>query len=379
MKDIRIVFTGGGTGGHIFPLLAVAQEIKRVTADHSDVRLLLYYMGAPGIYGNILSDAGLRIVSLITFKMRRYFSPLNVLDVIKFPFALVQAFFKMLFLMPNVVFSKGGSGALPVVFVAWLFRIPVFVHDSDSIPGATNSWSFGVARRIALSFNKALEFSPKQKSAVVGNPIRPSFFALDSDMTQEKAKRLFGFEPSLPLILVLGGSQGSTRVNDFMLDSVDSFVKKYQVLHQTGVEHFLKVKNELAVITKNFVPAERSRYKIVDFLQKELLEALLASDVVVSRAGSGAIFEIAALSKPSILIPLPESAHDHQRFNAYEYAKAGACVVMEEDNLSSALFFSQLNGLVDDQSRYQQMAQSARAFSKPDAARLIAQELLRLV
>lgn len=378
MKTLRIAFTGGGTGGHIYPLLAVAQEVKKISEQRFNGRMSLYYLGAPGMYGGVIAQSGIKIISLISFKMRRYFSVANIIDIIKLPFAFAQAFFKMLFLMPDVVFSKGGSGALAVVCAAWIFRIPIFVHDSDSVPGSTNVWSFRFAHRVGLSFSRALTYAPQAKSAVVGNPVREIFFARDSELTQEKAKRMFGIEPNLPLVLVLGGSQGSERINDFMLDCVGECVKSFSVLHQTGVENFTRVKNELAVATQHFVPIERSRYKIIDFLQQDLMEAMMAADVIISRAGSGAVFEIAAMGKPAILIPLPESAHDHQRYNAYEYAKAGACVVMEEDNLSPTLFFSQLNALITDPTKYQRMAQAAQAFSKPDAARLIAQELLSL-
>jgi UDP-N-acetylglucosamine--N-acetylmuramyl-(pentapeptide) pyrophosphoryl-undecaprenol N-acetylglucosamine transferase len=183
----------------------------------------------------------------------------------------------------------------------------------------------------------------------------------------------------VPLILVLGGSQGSQKINEFMIDNAQELVRKYQILHQVGTKNFEQFKNELAVATKNFIPEQRSRYKIVDFLKKEIKDAYIACDIIVSRAGSGAIFEIAASKKPSILIPLDSAAKDHQRLNAYEYAKAGACVVIEEDNFKPAMFLGQIDLILSNKSKYQSMAQAAENFSKPKAAEIIAKEIINLL
>jgi UDP-N-acetylglucosamine--N-acetylmuramyl-(pentapeptide) pyrophosphoryl-undecaprenol N-acetylglucosamine transferase len=265
-----------------------------------------------------------------------------------------------------------------VVFVAWLYRIPIFVHESDSVPGLSTKFSVPFASKIGVSFRKTFDFISSQKVILVGNPIRPELLEIDPEMTKEKAKIMFGFDPLVPLILVIGGSQGSVRINEFMIDNAKELVSKYQILHQVGPQNFEGFKNELAVATKDFIPADRNRYKIVNFLQKEIREAYLAADIVVSRAGSGAIFEIAAFKKPSILIPLESAASDHQRLNAYEYAKNGACVVIEEDNLKPALFFTQIDIILNNKNKYQIMSQAAEKFAKPQASEIIAQEIINL-
>jgi len=377
-KELRIGFTGGGAGGHIYPLLAVADSTKEKLRQLGAENFIFYYFGAPGQYAQEFTGRNIKIIRIIPFKIRRYFSPLNIIDAFKFPLALIQAFVKMLFIMPDVVFSKGGTGAIAVVIAAWFYRIPVFIHESDSIPGRSSKVSLLFAKRVAVSFQKTLEIFKDKKVALIGNPVRRFLIEPAQDLTPEKAKKIFGFDPSMPLVLILGGSQGSTRINEFAIENVKEFVGKYQILHQVGLQNFTAFKNELAVSTEHFISAERNRYKIVDFLQKEIKEALTAADVIISRAGSGAIFEIALFKKPSILIPLSESAGNHQFFNAYEYARDGACTVIEEGNLKPALFFGQLNLILTDKGKYNAMSIAAGNFAKPNAADVIAQELINL-
>lgn len=361
----------------MYPLLAVAEEVNRFLEQQGST-YALYYFGNAGRFAPDFFAQHIRIVSTVSFKLRRYMAFANVIDAIKLPFAFVVAFWKMFLVMPDVLFSKGGTGALPVVFAAWFFRVPVFIHESDSIPGLSNTFSFRFAKRVGVSFSKTLERWKGEGVALVGNPLRSFLFDDEEQVSQESARRVFGFSNRYPVLLVLGGSQGSARINDFMLDNVSIFVGAYQVLHQTGADNFEDFKSELAVATKNLIPEQRSQYKVVNFFNKELKEALMAADIVISRSGSGSIFEIAAFGKPSILIPLKESARNHQFFNAYEYEHAGACVVIEEDNLSPSVFFAQLSKILSDKALYQKMSQNAFLFAKPDAAKLIAREVVRI-
>ncbi len=377
-RQLRIAFTGGGTGGHVYPLLAVVEEIKTVLDTRRDVDYELYYFGAPGPYAQELVAAGLTIRPILSAKVRRYMSALNVVDAFKMPFALVQALWKMFWVMPDVLFSKGGTGALPVVVAAFVYRVPIFIHESDSIPGLSNTISYRLARRVAVSFEKTREIWRGDKVALVGNPVRSFLLERDKTVNTQRAKQIFGLEVDTPMILVLGGSQGSARLNEFFLENAREIVGTFQILHQTGPDNFETFKAELAVVTKDFIPQQRQRYRIVNFFREEIKEALEAADVIVSRAGSGAVFEIALAGKPSILVPLKESARNHQFYNAYEYAKAGACIVVEEPNLTPAVFFLQVAHLLKDTQRHQEMAASARAFARPDAAHLIAEELVRV-
>ncbi|MFA7201449.1 MAG: UDP-N-acetylglucosamine--N-acetylmuramyl-(pentapeptide) pyrophosphoryl-undecaprenol N-acetylglucosamine transferase [Candidatus Paceibacterota bacterium] len=375
-KHIRIAYTGGGTGGHIYPLLAVADEITKGMRRYPDVRVSYSYFGDPGMYSDEFVKRKITIRHIMGSKLRRYASFLNILDAIKFPFSFLQALLKLLFIMPDVLFSKGGTGALPVILAAWIYRIPIIVHESDAVPGLTNRLSFPFASRVGVAFERALTFVKGNKGALVGNPVRP-FLLTPSDVTQEQAKRIFGFDPQVPLILVMGGSQGSQRLNTFLLDTATELVPHYQVLHQTGMKNFSDVSRELNLIFKNQIHPYQERYKVVDFFRDNLKDAFIAADIIVSRSGSF-LFEIATFAKPSIVIPLKESANNHQWYDALEYSQKGACIIIEEDNLTPVLFLTQLKKISTDVSSYHHMSTAAHAFATPDAALVLAQEIIRL-
>ncbi|MFA5386430.1 MAG: UDP-N-acetylglucosamine--N-acetylmuramyl-(pentapeptide) pyrophosphoryl-undecaprenol N-acetylglucosamine transferase [Candidatus Paceibacterota bacterium] len=381
-KSLRILFTGGGTGGHIYPIVAVAEELKRITKEKG-IEADLRFFGAPGQYFNLLELSGIRVVKIASSKLRRYFDIRNFFDFFKFIFSLFQCLWKILWFMPDVVFSKGGPGALAVLLVCRFYRIPIFIHESDSIPGLTNLVSAKWARRIGLSFNSAINYFRKNKNfdenefALVGHPARKIFFEPGDDT--ELAKKVLGFNPGLPLILFVGGSQGATAINDFVLDSIGELLKDYQVLHQTGIKNFEQVKKEWQFLSRDFFDEEKLRYKVVPYLEdKDLKEAILAADLVVSRAGAGSIFELAAMGEPSILVPLPDAASGHQIRNAYEYSQTGAAVVIEQSNLRTHLFMVQAQKFFGNPELLKQMSEAAKNFSKPDAAKLLAEEILRL-
>jgi UDP-N-acetylglucosamine--N-acetylmuramyl-(pentapeptide) pyrophosphoryl-undecaprenol N-acetylglucosamine transferase len=377
-KVLRIAYTGGGTAGHLYPLLAVADEVKKeIRTASDDIVLKQYYFGNPALYADEFMMRNIKIRRIAGAKLRRYASLLNIIDAFKFPYAFLQALIKLLFVMPDVLFSKGGTGALPVVLAAWFFRIPVIIHESDSVPGMTNRLSFPFASRIGVGFSKALELVPEGKGAFVGNPPNPSLLT-KNDITQEQAKKIFGFDASTPLILILGGSQGSTRINSFILDVAITIAKKYQILHQVGRNNFENISHETKILFENEAQPYKTRYKIVDFLKgNSYKEALIAADIIISRSGSS-ILEFSLFSKPTILIPLPESGNNHQLINALEFERAGASIVIEEDNLKGDLFLSQIEKILTNQRLYTQMAQSSRSFATPYAAAALAQEIVRL-
>ena len=379
---MRILFTGGGTGGHIYPIVAVAEELKKITKEKG-IEVDLRYFGDPGQYFNLLEVSGIRVVNVFSSKWRRYFDIRNFFDGFKFIFSLFQCLWKILWFMPDVAFSKGGPGALAVLLVCRFYRIPIIIHESDSIPGLTNLISAKWAERIGLSFASAIEYFKKIKNfdeakfALVGHPARKIFFEPGDE--PELAKKLLGFNPNAPLILFIGGSQGAAAINDFVLDSIIELLKDYQVFHQTGLKNFEQVKKEWQFINRDLTEEEKLRYKIVPYLEeKDLKEAMLAADLVVSRAGAGSIFELAAMGEPSILIPLPEAAGDHQTKNAYEYAQAGAAIVIEQSNLRTHLFIVQLQKIFNNPELLKQMSDAAKKFSKPEAAKILAEEIIRL-
>jgi len=198
-------------------------------------------------------------------------------------------------------------------------------------------------------------------------------------VNQETEKNVLGFDPQKNLILVVSGSQGSVRINDFFLDAANDLLSAgFQIYHQAGLNNIENLKREVDFVLGKTSQQYESAYKITPFLRdNDLKQAMMAADLIVSRAGSF-IFEIAATGKPAILIPLPESASDHQRKNAYEYAKTGAAVVIEEDNLSPHVFLAQVNKIFSNTEIIKTMSQTALKFAKPDAAKLLAEEIVKL-
>lgn len=385
---LKILFTGGGTGGHIYPILAVLEELKKIIEERK-ISAEFYYVGAPARFKSLLSAQGIFVSKIFSAKLRRYFDALNFLDFFIFPISVCQALWKVFWIMPDVLFSKGGPGSLPVVLACWFFRVPIIIHDSDSMVGLANKLAFPFARRIAISFSTAFEDimnskkGAKQKEALqkkialVGNPVRRSLIVENLD--KAAAKKSFGFVENLPLVLVVAGSQGSIKINDFMISIAAELVKNFQVLHQIGIDNFESAESELNFVLKNFGIAEKSRYKIAPYFEDNLASVYAAADLIVSRASSGAIFETAAVGLPAILVPLRgEVAGWHQLRNAYEYAKAGAAIVLEEDNLKLNLFLSELNKIFEDSEKTKLMAEAGKRFSKIDAGRIIAEEILEL-
>ncbi len=374
MAKIRIVLTGGGSGGHIYPLLAVAEELQK-TALEKKMLLDMNYLGPHDAFSSLLHESGIRMRSVMGARLRNYSAAQNILDIPKFFIGLLQAFWKLFWIMPDVIFSKGGTGAFPVVFAGWFYRIPILIHESDAIPGATNILSSRFATRIALAFEGAKGYFDVNRSAVIGNPVRPWLLADRPD--QKFAKQALGFKPEEPLLLILGGSQGSRRINEFIITHVLLITKETQVLHQTGAGNFTEIESLVKAALGESAHSE-TPYKVVPYLDKDLKNALAAADCVVARAGSGAISEVSAFGKPMILIPLAESAHDHQRANARVFEKAGGGIVIEEENLFIGIFIGALKKIIEDSQRKAAMSTAAASFFKPDAAKIAAEELFRL-
>lgn len=377
---LRVLLTGGGSGGHVYPLLAVADAFSSV--DVTDARgvsreldLQLSYLGPRSPFDAEFEERGIRVHHLVSAKFRRYFSFANIADGFKVFVAFFQALGVLYNVMPDVVFSKGGTSAFPVVLAARFYRIPVVIHESDAVPGMTNRLSAPFAKRIAVSFEEAKKFFPEARTAVTGRPIRKEL--LTGILPQAGAKERFHFDPSLPVVLVLGGSQGAVALNDFVMTNVTELVKELQVLHQTGPG---KDKDVLPVVRQALTevdPSFAKRYRMEAYLAPEAYrDALSAADVVISRSGS-AVFEFAAFGKPSLLVPLETSANDHQREDAYAYAKHGAAFVFEKENFTFHVVLQKLRELLDDETAYARMAAAAKAFSRTDAAKAIADEVVK--
>jgi UDP-N-acetylglucosamine--N-acetylmuramyl-(pentapeptide) pyrophosphoryl-undecaprenol N-acetylglucosamine transferase len=368
---MKIVFTGGGTGGHFYPIIAVAEKVNQIIDQDKIIGAKLFYLSDSPYDKEILFENGLLYESVIAGKMRTYFSFMNFLDIFKIFFGVINALFKMFTIYPDVVFGKGGYASFPVIFAARILRIPIFIHESDSAPGRVNRWAGHFAKRIAVSFQEAGVYFPKKSVAWTGNPIRSE---IEHPAERDKALNYFKFESNLPVIFVVGGSQGAELLNNTVLDALPRLTKKYQIVHQTGIKNFKMVEGRGEVVLAD--DPNKARYLPLPFLNPlQIKMASGAATIIVSRAGS-TLFEIASWGVPSILIPFTESNADHSKKNAFHYANAGACSVIEEMNMTANILSSEIDRIVEDKPTWQQMAFNAKAFNRPGAAAKIARELV---
>ncbi len=375
---LKIVLAGGGTGGHIYPLIAVYRHLKRIT-EQKLVTLDAVYLGPKIFDESVFTNEKIKIANISSGKWRNYFSLMNFVDIFKIIFGFFQSLWKLWKIMPDVIFSKGGYGALPVVYAGFLLGIPIIIHESDSVPGKSNKLAAPFAKKILLAFESSKNYFLPEKVAVVGNPIRDTI--LNNNVSAEKAKQYFKFLSDKPVVLFLGGSQGSQRINDLVLDCLEELIKNdVQVLHQTGPKNFKEIFLEAKVILEFLPELYQNFYQARDFFHEpEYLNALAAADLIVARAGSGVIFEIAASKKPAILIPLPEAAHNHQYLNAVEYARFGGAIVIEEKNATVNLLARNILDILDNPIKMNNMINGAKLFIKQDAAEIIAKEILNVL
>jgi UDP-N-acetylglucosamine--N-acetylmuramyl-(pentapeptide) pyrophosphoryl-undecaprenol N-acetylglucosamine transferase len=372
---MKIVFTGGGTGGHFYPIIAVAEKVNKIIDQENILESKLYYISDSPYDKELLFENGLQYEEIISGKMRTYFSPKSLLqnfsDIFKIIFGCANALIKMFSIYPDVVFGKGGYASFPAIFAARLLRIPVVIHESDSAPGRVNKWAGRFARKVAVSFMEAADYFPKKSIAWTGQPIRTE---IENSAARGEALEYFKIEGDAPIILVLGGSQGAELINNTILDALPNLVKNYQIIHQTGVRNFKAITDRAEVVlTGN---QYRLRYLPVPFLNS--LGLRMASGIaiiIVSRAGS-MLFEIASWGVPSILVPITNTNMDHQKKNAFNYARVGACSVVEELNMTANILSSEIERIIGDKAGYELMAKAAKAFHKPDAAMKIARALV---
>ena len=369
---MKILFTGGGTGGHFYPIISIAQSIRDQAKERKILMPAMYYMAPTKYNPRALFDNELEYVYVPAGKIRRYFSLLNITDIFKTAFGCVSAVVKLFSIYPDVVFGKGGYASFPALFAARVLRIPVIIHESDSRPGKVSTWIAGYAKKIAISYESASQYfkTDPKKIAFTGNPIR-------KEITQPLVSGAYEFlklEQNTPTILILGGSQGSQTINDVMIQSLPELLNRYQIIHQTGKKNLSEMKSTSAIILKDHPYAYR--YHPFDYLN-ELAMRMSAgvADVIVSRAGS-TIFEIAAWGKPSIIIPLPNSISLDQTANAFAYAQTGAASIIEENNMTAHILIEEINRIHDNPSIKQTMAQKAKDFSRLDSAQVIAGAIL---
>ncbi len=365
MKTLKIVIAGGGTGGHITPSLAVAHALPKDAEIH--------FIGENGgMEAQLVADAGYSFHGIVAGKLRRYADMRNLTD----GFRIITGFFQALTLLkelkPHVVFSKGGYVAVPVAYAANWLGIPVVTHESDAVMGLANRLIANAAKAICTGF-PAEHFSESLRSKihVTGNPIRE--LMLQKLPSHAELVKKYDLEAALPVIFIMGGSQGALPVNQLVWNALPVLLKEAQIIHLTGENHIQLAQDNKATLSKKIA----HRYRPYGFVGPELPELLSLADIAVSRASASSVAELAIMKKPSILIPLPSAASDHQRANARVLERAGAALVLEQTTLTDQVFQEKILTLLKDSKAQRTLAWAIEPFADPEAAHRIARLVQR--
>lgn len=351
------------------PIIAVAKKLNDLLGASREIPDFLF-IGSDSPFNEVITNFGIPIKTVSAYKIRRYQASENFTEFINLPVGIMQALWHVYLFMPDVVFSKGGYASFPVVLAAWIFRIPIMIHESDSIAGVSNYVAGKMADKIAISYVDAGNYFSTKKLVFTGNPVRQDVLTGDRDRAIEG----FGLNRDLPTILILGGSQGAQKINNIVLELLPKLVARAQVIHQCGVGNYKEVKQ--AVESQEI--ENIGNYHLYPFLYDNISDAYAVSDLVISRAGANNIAEIINLGKPVILIPLSGSAGGHQMKNASYFSSKGAALLMDETNLTPNMLYDAVFGILDDREKQIRMIKTIRSFAKFDAAELIAEEVIKL-
>ncbi len=377
-KILRVVFCGGGTGGHTFPLIAVARALKKLSQENNFILDLRYF--GPDLFSiEEFFKEEIPSQKIYSGKFNRFFDPKNFLSPFKIILGIIECLWYLFWFMPDVCFSKGGYGSIPVVLVCWLYRIPIICHESDSVPGLATKITSKFAKKIAISFQKTKEYFKGKDVFFTGNPTRfevSELNKLSKEVLRKQVQKEFGLREGKKLLVVIGGSQGAQFLNSFLLNILGELLPDIEVIHQVGKNNLEEIKKESKIVLEEFLESEKKLYHLFGFLEeKKYYLALSGADLVLSRAGAGAIFDLAICKTPSILVPFPYAAGNHQKYNAYEYAKYKGAIVVEQENLLPHLLIYQIKELIFDKDKLKKMQEGAQSFSTPQAAKKIAKEI----
>lgn len=320
----RIVFTGGGTAGHVTPNIALIPKLKSLGYD-------IHYIGSyDGIERKLIEDYRIPYYGISTGKLRRYFDIKNFSD----PFRVIKGFVEakgvLKTLKPDIVFSKGGFVSVPVVRAAAFLKIPCIIHESDMTPGLANSLCIPVAKKVCCNFPETLQNLPAEKAVLTGSPIRAEL----TKGSKEKGLSMCGFHGGKPVIMVIGGSLGAAGINSLVREALPQLLEDFQIVHICGKE---KIDNLLL---------NKDGYKQFEYVKEDLKDLFAMADIVISRAGANAICELLALRKPSLLIPLPARAsRGDQILNAKSFESQGFAMMADEDYLTAVTLTEKVHEL----------------------------------
>ncbi|HBB02481.1 TPA: undecaprenyldiphospho-muramoylpentapeptide beta-N-acetylglucosaminyltransferase [Candidatus Peregrinibacteria bacterium] len=343
---MRIVLTGGGTAGHILPNIAITEEVKKICTECE----ILYIGSKKGPEKDICKKAGISFDGVHTGKLRRYFSINNFIDLFKIPMGLIQSYFILRRFKPDVIFSKGGYVSVPVVVAGRILKIRIVIHEADSVPGLATKICAKFADKICVTFPETCGLNPK-KTITTGMPVRKMIFKGSVVEGHEITK----IKNNRPTIMIWGGSLGASSINEAVWEILPRLLKNYNVIHITG-------RGKIGI---KHVEKHLENYYQVEYADKELPHLYAITDLVVGRAGASAVCEIAALNKPSLLIPLGTKISRGEQVTNADFMKTiGASeVIYPDENLAKSMT-EKIPALIRDKRRLQSMSTATRLFGE---------------
>ena len=355
---MRAIIAGGGTGGHLFPAVALAEELRSRLSTLS----LLFVGALGGIDASLLAKTGWAFEGIRAAGLRAKPLPDRVRSLALVPFGLVRSWSILRRFSPHVVVGLGGYASAAMLMAAALRRIPTVIHEQNSVPGLTNRWLSRFVDVVAVAFETASPFFPSDKVRVTGNPIRMELFGVG----RAEAVARLDLDPGRLTLLVFGGSQGAHRLNAAMMEALPLLVPEraqIQFLHATGSRDVEAVRQAYH--------ATGHRAAVEPFFW-EMAAAYAAADLCLCRAGAGTVAELCALGKPSVLVPFPYAAADHQRWNAEALVACGAARMLLDRDLNGASLSEIVKGFLRDREGLRAMGFRARALAKLDASARLA-------
>jgi UDP-N-acetylglucosamine--N-acetylmuramyl-(pentapeptide) pyrophosphoryl-undecaprenol N-acetylglucosamine transferase len=368
---MHIVIAGGGTGGHVQPAVAVVDELRR-----RGITQISWIGSHAGIEKDVAPSIGVPFYPIATGKLRRYLSLQTPLDAARIPLGVLQARRHLFRLKPDVVFSTGGFVSVPTVVAAWAARIPSLSHEQTAVSGLANRINARFCDVIAVSYPSSappLE-GHRARIVVTGNPVRPSILDGDAD----PGLRFLGFSNDTPIIYVTGGSLGAHAINEIVRTLISELVSRYQVVHQCGPVDANGDLPRLQAARSKLPQHLQARYFVAERFDAELPDILAASELVIGRAGASTVAELAALGKPSILIPLPGAGGDEQTHNASVLASAGGAALLPQRDLSRNRLLREIDAILENPETRASMADGARGVYRADATARLADEIMTL-
>lgn len=370
---MRVLVSGGGTGGHIYPALAIATSLRM------QYQAEILFLGSDdGLEKEIVPAAGFALATVKAGRLRRYVSLETITGVMRVPLGMFQAISIVRKFRADVAFTSGGYVAVPAVLASRLNGVPLLMHQQDVPPNLSNRLAAPLATRISVAFADSLPYFPARKTLLLGNPIRQ--IMLDVRETPPQAARAeLGLDADLPLLLVTGGSQGARHLNGMVCQALPRLLAHCQILQISGKDLYSETRSQADSLLAGQDEALRQRYRLVAYLNEEMPLALQAADLVLCRSGASTLSELAILGKPAILVPLsPAVGGTAQQENAVMFERKGAASVISNGDLKPEILVERVLTQISSNAQLAAMARAANTFARPDATQDITQELVRI-